>query len=133
MELSSYALDKFFFQKSVDRVSCFAWKEKWRNGVTSGNSNLFLYISKKPIDMPSIASSKIFHIFAIANYWNELNLIMICIMNCGYSVKKSRKRFFKFIEILFKKDVNPSEILSVNSLNIIDIQGIADTSPQRSS
>ena len=54
-------------------------------------------------------------------------------MNCGYSVKKSRKRFFKFIEILFKKDVNPSEILSVNSLNIIDIQGIADTSPQRSS
>ena len=45
----------------------------------------------------------------------------------------SRIRFFKFVEILVRKHDEPTKILSVNSLNIIDIKGITDTSPQHCS
>ena len=62
--------------------------------------------------------------------WNELSLIVICIMKCWYSINILRIRFYKYVEVLVRKHVKTLEIIPVFSLNIIEIEGITDTSPQ---
>ena len=70
MEVSSFLLDKTLFNTQSYPLFCVKREKK------------MVLPLEIPIDIPSLASSKMFHIFDIENYSNELSLIMICIMNC---------------------------------------------------
>ena len=70
-----------------------------------------------------MASSKVFHILAIANYRSELRLIKTCILNCRCSTEVSGIRFFNLV---VRKHVKKLEILSVNLLKILGIEAITD-------
>ena len=62
------------------------------------------------MDIQSLASSKMFHLFAIANYRNKLRLIKIRSLNCSYGIKISGIRFSNFVHILVFMS---SEVISV--------------------
>ena len=55
--------------------------------------------------------------------------IIKCSYNIAYNITISRIPFLKFVRILVGKHVKPLEKLSVNSLDIIDIEGVTDTFP----